>query len=385
MMHTSFKTLCSAFAAFSSMAFFACAAEPSAAAPSATSTNAAVGPKIQFDSAIYDFGKLKAGAPIKHTFIFTNIGDQTLEIKNVRPGCGCTTAGDWTKKAEPGETGTIPIQVNTANFNGGITKTVTVDSNDPHNGNVMLQIKGTLWKPIEVTPALAYFSLSEDAPQTTSIVRIVSNMDQPLKLSEPEISNKSMTAMLKEIRPDKEYQVVIGVVPPLKPGALQATVNIKTSSSEVSNITFTAYANVQPSLGINPTQITLPAGPLLNEISPKITFQNNGTNVLKLIEPSVNLDTVRVSLGESQPNRVLEATLIFPVGFELKEGQKAEFTCKTTNPKFPIVRVPIIQSKTAASFSRPNPHRLVTRAFTNNSAYAKALLPPPPAAKPAAQ
>src|SRR5262245_20732698 len=67
-------------------------------------------PKIVFLTPSFDFGKARTGDSVKHTLVFTNIGDATLEISNVRPGCGCTTTGEWTKKVEPGKTGTIPIQ-----------------------------------------------------------------------------------------------------------------------------------------------------------------------------------------------------------------------------------------------------------------------------------
>ena len=39
-----------------------------------TGTNAA-GPKIQFATPIYDFGKVKSGDPVKYSYVFTNIMD----------------------------------------------------------------------------------------------------------------------------------------------------------------------------------------------------------------------------------------------------------------------------------------------------------------------
>jgi len=63
------------------------------------------GPKIQFAEMVYDFGKVSSGELVKHTFVFTNIGTATLEIKDVRPGCGCTTAVTWDKVVAPGKTG----------------------------------------------------------------------------------------------------------------------------------------------------------------------------------------------------------------------------------------------------------------------------------------
>src|SRR5690349_7331106 len=51
------------------------------------------GPKAQFAVPVYDFGRVQAGDVVKYTFIFTNTGDQTLEVSHVQPSCGCTTAG----------------------------------------------------------------------------------------------------------------------------------------------------------------------------------------------------------------------------------------------------------------------------------------------------
>ena len=55
-------------------------------------TKETTAPKIQFADTVYDFGKVNSGEVVKHSFVFTNIGTATLEIKDVRHGCG----RDWT-------------------------------------------------------------------------------------------------------------------------------------------------------------------------------------------------------------------------------------------------------------------------------------------------
>ena len=61
-------------------------------------------PEIKFESTTYDFGKIKEeGGKVTGKFIFTNVGNEPLELTNVRPGCGCTAA-NYTKGAiAPGE------------------------------------------------------------------------------------------------------------------------------------------------------------------------------------------------------------------------------------------------------------------------------------------
>lgn len=42
-------------------------------------------PNIRFDTPVYDFGRVRAGQPIKHDFWFTNTGTGPLEILRVKP------------------------------------------------------------------------------------------------------------------------------------------------------------------------------------------------------------------------------------------------------------------------------------------------------------
>ena len=43
-------------------------------------------PIIKFDSAVFDFGRVRAGMPVKHDFVFTNTGNGALEILKAKAG-----------------------------------------------------------------------------------------------------------------------------------------------------------------------------------------------------------------------------------------------------------------------------------------------------------
>src|ERR1035438_5231708 len=93
------------------------------------STTNAVGPKIHFATTVYDFGRARAGDPVKYTYLFTNTGDADLIVTNVQPQCGCTTAGQWSRQVAPGMTGSIPIQFNTAAYSSGVFKQIRSEEN----------------------------------------------------------------------------------------------------------------------------------------------------------------------------------------------------------------------------------------------------------------
>src|SRR5881394_867265 len=258
-------------------------AEDASPKPGATALPEGAGPKIQFAEIVYDFGKVSSGDVVKHSFVFTNVGTAKLEIKDVRPGCGCTTAGTWDKEVEPGKTGSIPLQFNSANFGGTILKQATVTCNDPSQTNVMLQIKGTVWKPIDITPTMAVFNVSSEAETNeTKVVRIVSNLDATLTLSDLECTNHSFRAELKAIRPGKEFELQITALPPFTSPSMVAPVTMKTSATNMPTLSVSAYVAVQQPVTVSPNQILLAAGPITNAVHHVVTVRNTGTNSLVL-------------------------------------------------------------------------------------------------------
>lgn len=95
------------------------------------------GPLISFTESKFDFGTIKEGEVVKHTFQFKNTGNQTLIISEVKVTCGCTTP-DWTRTpVAPGQTGYITAQFNSTGKPGQNHKVITVVSNSV-TGNVPL-------------------------------------------------------------------------------------------------------------------------------------------------------------------------------------------------------------------------------------------------------
>jgi hypothetical protein len=312
---------------------------PGAPAPA---TISAIGPKISFETPVYDFGRVKSGELVKHTFIFTNTGDELLILTNVQPSCGCTTAGDWTHQVEPGKTGTIPIQFNSANYSGQVLKTVTVTSNDKATPT-SLQVKGTIWKPIDINPAFAVMNIPPDTDtNVTQKIHIVNNMEELVTLSPPEVNNKAFTATLVTNTAGKDFDVIVTALPPFEQPNIQAQITMKTSSTNMPNLSLTAWANVQQAVTISPPQLMIGAAPLAAKQTVTINVQNNSAKPLKITDPAIDIKDIDVQTTELSPGKTFTFTLNFPQGFELKNG-KAEFTAKSDNPRFAQIKVPITQ------------------------------------------
>lgn len=323
--------------------------------PAPTAEVNSSGPKIQFATPVFDFGRIQAGESVKHSFVFTNTGDQLLELSNVQPSCGCTTAGDWTRKVMPGQTGAVPVQFNSSHFNGDVLKTISVTSNDKQKPVVVLQLKGKIWKPLELVPAYSVVNVVPDATSASASVRILNNTEEPITLSTPESNNKSFSATLTPVKPGKEFQLTIASSGELASGNVQGKIVLKTSWTNNPTLEVPFWVNVQPALSVIPPHILLPRAPLNAKAPTTVTIQNNSTNALTLSEPAVNVPGVDVQIKEVQPGRMYHALLTFPEGFEIPAGQQVLLTMKSSSTRMPEIRVPVSQTPRAAGGPPPLP------------------------------
>lgn len=308
-------------------------------------------PIIQFNSTNHDFGRVMEGRVVETEFTFINAGDVPLEIREVRPDCGCTATTNWDHRIEPGQSGVIPVQFKSAGFLGSLAKSVAVFSNDPARSNVVLKLTAQVWKPINVIPALVYFSLtSETQTNETRVVKITNNdPDEVLTLSPPTSDQRLFRATVKTNQAGQGYELEIGLVPPISGSNTTGTITIPTSSSKVPVLNVSAVAVLQPPVTAVPPQLLLPPGPLDVRYELSVYIRNHENAPFVASNASVSLTNVQVQLDEFQKGRLFRALLHFPAGFQLPPAGQGELTVQTSHPRVPVLKVPILARPPAAT------------------------------------
>lgn len=86
-------------------------------------------PRIEFDTALYDFGRILQGEQISTVFSFTNTGDAELVIQKVQTSCGCTVPQYEKAPVAPGERGEIRVRFDSDGKEGTQYKTIKVSTN----------------------------------------------------------------------------------------------------------------------------------------------------------------------------------------------------------------------------------------------------------------
>ena len=98
--------------------------------------------EVNFEKDLIDFGTVELGTPLQEYVTFTNVGNSSLNIKNVEADCGCTVV-EWPKhKIKINKTDSILVSYDSY-IEGYFLRKVTVSSNTSE-GNVFIWLTGTV-------------------------------------------------------------------------------------------------------------------------------------------------------------------------------------------------------------------------------------------------
>jgi len=103
-----------------------------------------LGPKLVLQQSSFDFGDIKQGEKVSHTFVLSNGGGDLLTITDVKASCGCTAATPEDHELAPGQSTNLVVTFNSAGRMGKQSKTVRIYSNDPENPEMALVITGNV-------------------------------------------------------------------------------------------------------------------------------------------------------------------------------------------------------------------------------------------------
>lgn len=301
-------------------------------------------PAAVFDTPVYDFGSQRAGVAVLHDYKFKNTGNGPLEILRVKPGCGCTTAGDYTKIVKPGGAGVIPIKLKPGHMAGPVHKSITVNTNIPGKESVIvLEIKGTVWAPVQVTPRSAAFGRLTPDGATDGVSRtltIVNNLDHPMKPGKIESSNDAFTATLKPVEEGKKYELVVHLTKNVVEGNNAAQINIETGLDDPKTVEIPAYAFLSPPVDITPSKLVLPSGRNA-ELTRRFYIRSNTTKTIEVTDLKCSTDKLKLELKDIRGDKLTyRLSVTIPADYQ-PPAQGDEITFKTSDPSVPVGRIPV--------------------------------------------
>lgn len=176
-------------------------AKPEAAAP--------VGPKIQFDKTVYDFGTTSQVTKLEGVIVISNTGDAPLEKIKAQPSCGCTSAPLKTDKLAPGEKTEVAFTVNVgAMTRGHLEKHITVTSNDAKQPSVSLTLKADLISVFEYSPQSIMVRDLHLGSTTNVTIQVKRTDGKPLSLTKAEGMSTNVSTKVETTEGDTSNATV---------------------------------------------------------------------------------------------------------------------------------------------------------------------------------
>ncbi|HEU4386533.1 MAG TPA: DUF1573 domain-containing protein, partial [Blastocatellia bacterium] len=322
---------------------------------------------------LHDFGELKAGTPLKYSFVVKNTGDADLVINSVTPSCGCT-ATDFDKLIPPGKEGKITLAIeHTESLQGEVAKTANVNTNDPAMPTFMLSLRASFKlerKPGESADAAVLaegkrvgpFSVAPFDKWVTSALRgrpvsgvlYLTNRDnKPVRITEVIPGGDDFLVSLTKIQEGKRYDLSITTNPGLKAGQHNQTVRLVTDDKANPEIPIPLEVTVYPLVFVTPTLMNLRGLPLsmdsaqfnLPLINVRKVSDQGGPLAIKSISSTLaflKLDQQTEADGKSYSIRLsLDKSKIGGPG-----DFKGTVRIETNDPETPVFEIPVVGSFT---------------------------------------
>jgi hypothetical protein len=301
------------------------------------------GPHLEVAEPVHDFGTVQRGDTLQYNLKVSNTGNETLTISEVVPSCGCTTTGDWTHSLKPGESGVIPIKIDTAEFSGSVIKSVTLKSNDSANPEAVVHMQAIIWTPIKLSNNVIVFPALTDPDEATSrSITIDNGVEQALTLSNIESDNPHFKPELRVITPGKQFELKVTTVPPLAEGTQTGRIHLKSSNPKMPDVSVQTVVTVLPAVQIAPNQIPLPSGKLT---APEKRFAFVSVHrgaAPELSDVQTNAPGVEITTTRAMTGKQITLTLTFPAGFMIGPNDKFYVRGKTNQPTAPNFEIPIV-------------------------------------------
>ncbi|HEY3323768.1 MAG TPA: DUF1573 domain-containing protein [Planctomycetota bacterium] len=282
---------------------------------------------ISCDETVIDFGRKDSREDVKHTFMLRNKGSDTLRILNVEAPCGCTVAALPRQSIEPNEELGLLVTFRLAGRSGPQQKSIFVDSNARNRKRLELVMQGYAVSRVAIAPPSVFFGRAPSGKPMTDTVTITAGNGITFDVTGVKSDQKSFTPSFEVLEPGVKFKLVVAFDGQQKPGVVQGTIDVQTTSKEYPILHVPVTAHVVGELNLFPTELLLESGsepvtkpvfvtggivlkfkildvsaPFLKSAPPILRFGEDGYRiVLKGLVPSADLDGQKLTITTDAP------------------------------------------------------------------------------------
>ena len=146
------------------------------------------GPAVEIPQSTFNFGRTSQHTVVSHTFWVKSVGDDTLRINRVIPGCGCTQTPLRDSVLAPGDSTRWDIFFSTKSYRGYVSKSPYLETNIGDE-KTHVKIKAELlpkpdsaW-PLVLSPVKLDVSQFTEKPRRKARFHVINRSDKDYSLT----------------------------------------------------------------------------------------------------------------------------------------------------------------------------------------------------------
>jgi hypothetical protein len=193
----------------------------------------------------HDFGTVKQGARLEHTFTLRNGTPSSVQIDRIDFSAkGITTR--FKPAIRHGAETEISLAWDTTQANGNVEVTALVHLNDEHQTEIALELHAKVKPPVEFSPYPAVFFTAYQDETVEKRVTIINNEEVPLLLELAEFPNEHYQVDLVTVDAGNIYELRVKVRPGIPYGRYTELIVLRTNRSHKPRMQVAANLFVKP-------------------------------------------------------------------------------------------------------------------------------------------
>lgn len=303
-------------------------------------------PSLEFSIRDIDIGVVSNLGHMSVTYPVKNISaSQTVVIKSISTGCGCTSVTDPPKELKPGDEGVFDFQFDPGWRQGAYSRTVKITTDDPAQDVYEVAFHGEIYSPLRWEPREAVFGEIPGGQEHRKRVNlIIEDVEDPkIESASPVQDERVKYELIEVVDHESEghrgvkyvFDVVIEKDFPV--GKFVTKTRLNTDSGQ-SLPNLTVHGEVMSDVVFEPKRAfcRLKPGETRDEILTLVSATETPFTVTKIDDGGVVPVTITVEEGDEAYEKVLRFRFAAPNAVDGKMG-KARITVETEAALEPIM------------------------------------------------
>lgn len=305
-------------------------------------------PVIEVPEKVIGFGEVIVNSKTEGTFVIRNTGAAPLELRDVRPTCGCTVA-EFDRTIPAGGNGRIKAVLDTTGFRGPISKAILVFTNDPKTPQVNLVLTANVRTFVDVLPRpLMRFNVLQGEPATDRVV-LVSEDGSEFRVLGVDGSGNGLQTAVRELsaeeriaeRKGSQWELTVTVPAEAAEGMLNQRLTVRTSAPKAQEVVVAVSGVVRPVVQVVPGELNFGTVAQGAPVGRNLVVVNNRQgHQLAITEAALDNGNFTTEIAPLRGGQRFQVTVTLKADAP-KGDYRGVLRLRTNDPRQTLIEIPV--------------------------------------------